>query len=62
MKTCNAKIISAGGVLDMLDLFELKNIGVYGAIVGRAFLENRLNLRDSFRMTELGGTTVNEAK
>lgn len=42
------KIIAAGGVLDVFDLIELKRSGVYGAIVGRAFLEGRLKLRDGF--------------
>lgn len=45
---CPAKIIAAGGVLDVFDLIELKRSGVYGAIVGRAFLEGRIKLRDGF--------------
>ncbi|MFH1521310.1 MAG: 1-(5-phosphoribosyl)-5-[(5-phosphoribosylamino)methylideneamino] imidazole-4-carboxamide isomerase [Candidatus Micrarchaeota archaeon] len=53
---CSAKIIAAGGVLDVFDLIELKRSGVYGAIVGRAFLEGRMKLRDGFLLE--GGTDV----
>jgi phosphoribosylformimino-5-aminoimidazole carboxamide ribotide isomerase len=46
MKTCKAKVMAAGGVLEVEDLLELKQIGVSGAIVGRAFLDGKLKLRD----------------
>jgi phosphoribosylformimino-5-aminoimidazole carboxamide ribotide isomerase len=44
MGRCNAKIISAGGVRGAEDLFALSRIGIYGAIAGRAFLEDKIEL------------------
>ncbi|MBN2122590.1 1-(5-phosphoribosyl)-5-[(5-phosphoribosylamino)methylideneamino] imidazole-4-carboxamide isomerase [Candidatus Micrarchaeota archaeon] len=41
---CNARIVSAGGVRNAQDLVALSEIGIYGAIAGRAFLENRVEL------------------
>lgn len=41
----NAKIYAAGGIATMEDLRLLKKIGVYGAIIGRAFAEKELDLR-----------------
>ncbi len=38
----NGKIIAAGGIRDEKDLKALAEIGIYGAIVGRAFLEGKL--------------------
>ncbi|MFH1785214.1 MAG: 1-(5-phosphoribosyl)-5-[(5-phosphoribosylamino)methylideneamino] imidazole-4-carboxamide isomerase [Candidatus Micrarchaeota archaeon] len=56
MKQTKAKIIAAGGVLDLPDLIELRKMGLYGAIVGRAFLEGRIKLRDGFLLE--GGSNV----
>ncbi|VVC04048.1 Imidazole glycerol phosphate synthase subunit HisF [Candidatus Bilamarchaeum dharawalense] len=50
MQKTNSKLIAAGGVLDIPDLFELRKINVYGAIVGRAFLEGKIRLRDGYLM------------
>lgn len=41
---CSARIISAGGVRSAEDLFALSRTGIYGAIAGRAFLENKIEL------------------
>jgi phosphoribosylformimino-5-aminoimidazole carboxamide ribotide isomerase len=41
-KRCSAKIIAAGGVRNIDDLKALARIGMYGAIVGRAFLEGKI--------------------
>lgn len=41
---CNARIVSAGGVRNAQDLVELSKIGIYGAIAGRAFLEDKVEL------------------
>ena len=46
---CQAKIIAAGGVRDMPDIFELKRIGMNGVIIGKAFLENKIKLLNGFR-------------
>lgn len=52
---CKARLIAAGGIRDIPDLFELKRIGMDGAIVGKAFLENRIKLRNGFRFQVLAG-------
>ena len=38
------KLVASGGVTDESDLKELQRIGVYGAIVGKAIYEGRINL------------------
>ena len=38
------KLIASGGVSSISDLENLQNIGVYGAIVGKAYYEGRINL------------------
>jgi phosphoribosylformimino-5-aminoimidazole carboxamide ribotide isomerase len=40
------KLIASGGVSNIEDLKELKNIGVYGAIVGKAIYEGRISLQE----------------
>jgi len=52
---CKSKIISAGGVKDILNLFELRKIGTDGVIIGKAFLENKINLKDGFRFEDIAG-------
>ncbi|MEQ9426807.1 MAG: 1-(5-phosphoribosyl)-5-[(5-phosphoribosylamino)methylideneamino]imidazole-4-carboxamide isomerase [Cyclobacteriaceae bacterium] len=42
----NLNIIASGGVSSIDDLKELENVGVYGAIVGKAIYENKINLSD----------------
>jgi phosphoribosylformimino-5-aminoimidazole carboxamide ribotide isomerase len=45
-----AKIIAAGGVGDLDDLIELKRIGVFGVVVGRALYEGAFTLRDALNI------------
>lgn len=40
------KLIASGGVSNLQDLEELEKIGVYGAIVGKAFYEGRVSLTE----------------
>ncbi|WP_075349542.1 1-(5-phosphoribosyl)-5-[(5-phosphoribosylamino)methylideneamino]imidazole-4-carboxamide isomerase [Algoriphagus marinus] len=40
------KLIASGGVSSMKDLEELEKIGVYGAIVGKAYYEGRVSLEE----------------
>jgi len=40
------KLIASGGVSSVNDLEELKNAGLYGAIVGKAFYEGRIKLNE----------------
>lgn len=49
-------VIASGGVSGMRDLEKLADAGVYGAIIGKALYENRIDLRRAVRTFE-GGTT-----
>lgn len=40
------KLIASGGVSSVADLNELRNAGLYGAIVGKAFYEGRIKLNE----------------
>jgi phosphoribosylformimino-5-aminoimidazole carboxamide ribotide isomerase len=40
------KLIASGGVSSMQDLIDLKAAGVYGTIVGKAFYEGRISLKE----------------
>lgn len=40
------KLIASGGVAGIRDLEELQKIGVYGAIVGKAYYEGRISLEE----------------
>jgi phosphoribosylformimino-5-aminoimidazole carboxamide ribotide isomerase len=40
------KLIASGGVSSIEDLEDLQRCGVYGAIVGKAFYEGRISLKD----------------
>lgn len=41
----NLKLIASGGISNLNDLHQLKNIGCEGAIVGKAFYENKINIK-----------------
>jgi phosphoribosylformimino-5-aminoimidazole carboxamide ribotide isomerase len=43
-KLPQAHLIASGGVSSLQDLIDLKNIGMKGAIVGKAIYENKINL------------------
>jgi len=38
--------IASGGVSNLQDLIELKNIGIYGVVVGKAYYEGHITLND----------------
>jgi len=40
------KVIASGGVTVMDDLFKLRDMGVYGTILGKAFYEGNITLKD----------------
>ncbi len=47
------KVIASGGVKDLDDLIKLKNSGkIYGAIIGKAYYENRLDLKEAFKVIQ----------
>ena len=40
------KLIASGGVTSMPELERLREIGCYGAIIGKAIYENKISLKD----------------
>jgi phosphoribosylformimino-5-aminoimidazole carboxamide ribotide isomerase len=40
------KIIASGGVTDVSEIGELKKIGIYGAIIGKALYEEKIMIKD----------------
>lgn len=51
LNTSPVKIIASGGISSLNDLVHLKEIGVYGAIIGKALYEEKLTLKDAVRVT-----------
>lgn len=45
----NAKIVAAGGIGSIGDLVALKEIGVEGAVIGKALYEGRFTLKDAMQ-------------
>jgi phosphoribosylformimino-5-aminoimidazole carboxamide ribotide isomerase len=45
----NAKIIAAGGIGSIGDLAALKEVGVEGAVIGKALYERRFTLREALQ-------------
>lgn len=48
------KLIASGGVAGIADLQELKAIGCWGAIIGKAIYENRISLKELAEFNERG--------
>jgi len=46
----NARVMASGGIRCLDDIMALKELGVYGVIVGRALYEGRLDLREALRI------------
>ena len=46
------KIIASGGITTLAELVELKRTGVYGAIIGKAIYEGRINLAEAVALAE----------
>jgi phosphoribosylformimino-5-aminoimidazole carboxamide ribotide isomerase len=46
----NANIIAAGGVGSLHDIAQLKSVGVYGVVIGKALYENKIKLRDAIEI------------
>ncbi|MDO9629835.1 MAG: 1-(5-phosphoribosyl)-5-[(5-phosphoribosylamino)methylideneamino]imidazole-4-carboxamide isomerase [Acholeplasmataceae bacterium] len=45
-KKTNLKIIASGGVSELKDVLKLNEIGLYGAIIGKALYESKINLKE----------------
>jgi len=46
VETVNIPVIAAGGIRNKQDILDLRNIGVGGIVVGKAFYENRIKFED----------------
>ncbi len=46
------KITASGGISDLKELEILKNTGVYGAILGKALYENKIDLKEAIELAE----------
>jgi phosphoribosylformimino-5-aminoimidazole carboxamide ribotide isomerase len=45
--TLDLNIVASGGVTDMSDIENLAKIGVYGAIIGKAYYTGAINLNEA---------------
>jgi phosphoribosylformimino-5-aminoimidazole carboxamide ribotide isomerase len=51
-KACGLDTIASGGLKDMGDIRKLIDAGAYGTIVGKAFYEGKLDLKEAFEMAK----------
>jgi len=51
-QTEQLKITASGGITFLNDIVQLRKINVYGAIVGKALYENKLNLKEVLEVAE----------
>ncbi|MBQ2924359.1 MAG: 1-(5-phosphoribosyl)-5-((5-phosphoribosylamino)methylideneamino)imidazole-4-carboxamide isomerase, partial [Anaerotignum sp.] len=45
-------IIASGGVTDMSDIERLNKLGVYGAIIGKAYYTGAINLAEAIEVAK----------
>lgn len=50
-------VIASGGVSSLQDVIECRRIGCHGAIIGKAYYEGRIGLREAFAAAESGKKT-----
>lgn len=58
LKETNLKIIASGGVSSMDDLIKLNEMGLYGAIIGKALYEKKIDLKEALRCLQKGSSLV----
>ena len=46
------EIIASGGVTTLNEIKTLKEAGVDGAIIGKAYYENKISLEDAIKLSE----------
>ncbi len=51
-EACGLDTIASGGLKDMGDIHKLIDAGAYGTIVGKAFYEGKLDLREAFEIAK----------
>ncbi len=55
-KAFNVKVMAAGGVRSLEDLILLRDVGVYGVVVGKALYEGKFTLKDAIEtIRKMGG-------
>lgn len=52
MNETNVNLIASGGVSNLEDVIKLKEIGCEGAIIGKAFYEGKISLKDLYVLIE----------
>ncbi len=50
VKTVHLPVLAAGGIRNIEDLKRLKSINVYGAVVGKALYENKINFNETLSL------------
>lgn len=48
----NCNITASGGIKDLDDLIKLKEMNIYGAIVGKAIYSEKINLKEAIAVIE----------
>jgi phosphoribosylformimino-5-aminoimidazole carboxamide ribotide isomerase len=49
MKASQKPVIASGGVASEEDIRKVKENGIYGVIIGKAFYEGKIDLREVFK-------------
>ena len=49
----SVNIIASGGVSSMDDVIALRDLGIYGAIIGKAYYTGAINLADAIKEANL---------
>ena len=49
---CNIQIVASGGVSDIEDVRALRNLSLYGAIIGKAYYTKAINLREAIEVAK----------
>lgn len=45
----NANVIASGGIASIDDIYAINEAGIYGAIIGKAYYENKIDLKEAFK-------------
>ncbi|MFD3155323.1 1-(5-phosphoribosyl)-5-[(5-phosphoribosylamino)methylideneamino]imidazole-4-carboxamide isomerase [Haloimpatiens sp. FM7330] len=48
-KEVNLNIIASGGISSIKDIYRLKNMNIYGAIIGKALYDEKIDLKEAYR-------------
>lgn len=52
-KKTNLNIIASGGITTLTDLEKLKNLKIYGAIIGKALYDNKLDFKEAVKLVNI---------